>query len=203
MPFTPPFVRPCLRRAFFLALTLFLANCATLHVPHSIPELERSECYSILSDGISIQVKPIVGLESYWDLFDDNLPEIGIAAVWISIHNSRGDAIQVEPRRWHLFLGARRHSLLSPEQVLDRYYEGRKIRMYSVHADRRARQLLDRIGLQRQMLPPAGIAEGLVFMRVESRAGARWNQDARLVVRGVIGTGGSRKEIEIPLYADH
>ncbi len=74
--------------------------------------------------------------------------------------------------------------------------------MYSVHADGQARQRLDRIGLQRQMLPSAGTAEGFVFMRIESRDGASWNQHARLVVRGEFGPGGSRKEIEIPLYAD-
>ncbi len=191
-----------MRRALPLALTLVFSNCATLRVPASIPDLGSSGFYTVIADGVSVRIKPIVGQEGYWDLFDDDLPEIGIAAAWISIHNGRQDEIHLEPRRWHLFFGARKSSLLSPKEVLDRYYEGRNIRMYSVHADLEARQLLDKIRLQRRMLLPEETTEGFIFMRIESAARAQWHRNARLVVRGAFGAGGSGKEIEVPLYAD-
>ena len=186
----------------FVAVTLWSAACTSLRVPRSIPDPGGGPSSSVKAMGVSVSVRPIVGRESYWELFDEDLPEMGMAAAWVTIRNGRQDEVSVEPARWYLRSGTQRSPRLSPEEVMGRYYKARKIRMYSVRADREARRRLDDIGLQQGRLSSAGIAEGLVFFRIAVPANPRWHEDKHLIVRGLFSGRELREGIEVPLYAD-
>jgi len=198
--------RRCLSRVqnavLCAAMGLSFAGCTSMRVPRSIPNQGGSDVVSTTADGITVKVKPIVGREGYWELFDDNLPEIGIVAAWISIRNDRPDEVLADPKRWYLLSGSIASRRLRSTEVIDHYHKARKIRMYTVKAEQEACGRLDDIGLKPGRLPPAGSAEGFLFFRTAGPADASWHRHARVIMRGLFSGKERRKEIVIPLYAD-
>src|SRR5262245_57714412 len=118
---------------------ILLASCTTLKVPVRLPKVSGPTLQAS-REGVLVGAHPIEGRENYWELFDDDLPQIGIAALWVRIENSRAEAIDLADLNWTLEARGESFSNLSTDQVLDRYYDRRGIRFYSVNSDRKARE---------------------------------------------------------------
>jgi hypothetical protein len=191
------FVLACLPVAFALAA----GGCSTLHVPATVPDFSAAGSFHAEVDGITLRATPIVGKESYGELFDDDLPQFGIIAIWATLENHSKKTVAVDPQKWHLLAASRRCPVLPVNKMVDRYYRERRIRFYTVQADERTREKLRSLSLQGGGLAPGSSAEGFVFFRIDGSAPPSWNHDAMLMARG-IKLGGERKlDMQLPLYA--
>jgi hypothetical protein len=148
-------------------------------------------------EGVIIGAHPIEGRENYWDLFDDELPQIGIAALWVRIENSRSEPVDLSDLSWTLEARGESFSNLSTDQVLDRYYDRRGIRFYSVNSDRKAREDLEKVMLKTGRLLPAAISQGFVFLDIDPAAGNEWSHGAKLFVRGIRLENRQKLEFEL------
>ncbi len=191
---------------FFLAglITAFIlawSGCSTLHVPAVRPGFSERESVEVETDGIVLRARPIVGRESYSELFDDDLPQIGIVAVWTTVENHSEQAAAVNPEQWYLMAESRRCPAMSVNKMVDRYYHERGIRLYVVQADERTRERLQKFSLQREELAPGAAAEGFMFFRMEGSAHAPWNLDATLMAKGIKLGGAHKLDMQLPLHA--
>ena len=165
-------------------LWIFLASCTTLKVPLRFPEVSGPTLQAS-REGVTLGAHLIEGRENYWELFDDELPQIGIAALWVRIENSRTEPIDLSDLTWELEARGESFSDLSTDQVLDRFYDRRGIRFYSVHSDRKTREDLEKVMLKTGRLLPAAISQGFVFLDVNPSAGHGWSHGAKLFARGI------------------
>ena len=84
--------------------------------------------------GVTLEAHPVAGEDAYLELFDDNLPELGIAAIRVVVRNGRDAALSWEKAQWRLQTGSRKYASLNSDGVLRRYHKGRGIRFLTVHA---------------------------------------------------------------------
>jgi len=132
----------------------------------------------------------------HWQLFEEDLPKIGLGALWVRIDNTREGAISVKDARWTLRKGGRFFASLGAKDVLKRFYSGQGIRMYSVAAHEKARKGLDGLVLKAGTIPPSGFLEGFLFFKTDP-GNRRWSTGAILSGRDIQLE--TRKEIEIEL----
>ena len=187
--------RGVLRWRQFLAawpLCIFLASCTTLKVPVRMPKVS-GPTFQASRDGVTLGAHPIEGRENYWDLFDDELPKIGIAAVWVRIENSRAEPIDLSDLTWTLEAGTERFSALSIDQVLERFYDRRDVRFYSLNSDRKAREDLEKVMLKSGPLAPSAVSQGFVFLDVDYSSAA-WLEPWCETVRPGYSTREPRKK---------
>jgi hypothetical protein len=182
-----------------LATLALLASCSSLQVPLQPPTFKEREYVRGGNSGLNLAVKPIEGIKAYWELFDDNLPEIGIAAVWVTAKNTSGQTIDLTRSKWTVHIGDRKMARLENAAVLNRYYKGRQIRMYTVEADQRARRDLERMTFHPGRLQPAMGAEGLIFFRIDPSPAAQWTRGAILQINHVRIDNGKWIELNLPL----
>ena len=182
--------------ALLTACCLMLGGCATLQVPAKAPSFPSEKYLNTSRAGVVVRAYPIEHSEDYWQLFDEDLPRIGLGALWVRIDNRRDGAINVKEARWTLTKGGRSFTSLNAKDVLKQFYRGQGIRMYSVAAHERARKGLDRLILKGGTIPPSGFVEGLLFFKTDPGT-SRWSTGAKLSARDIQLE--TRKEIEIEL----
>src|SRR5512136_2224160 len=83
-----------------LILSSLVSACATLHVPPAAPSFNLENLPAAGNHGVEIRAKVIDGINSYWELFDDYLPEIGIAALWVIVRNPGPSDIRLSKAKW-------------------------------------------------------------------------------------------------------
>lgn len=194
------------RRAVLPPLALLacvLISCATLQAPMQSPVYTREQMQHAARDGIEIAVRTIEGEDEYLDLFDNDLPGIGMVAVWVEVRNTRPDAIQLKPDLWSMRTGARRVPAMSVAEVYERYYEGRRVRMYAVRTDGAARSRMQQALLAEGRIPPSETRRGFLLFRIDPAAAPGWSGGAVLVARDILPDSGTATTIEISLsHAD-
>ncbi|HYK87854.1 MAG TPA: hypothetical protein VE398_03745 [Acidobacteriota bacterium] len=178
---------------------ILLCGCSTLHVPMTPLNFKPEEMLRANSSGLALAIKPIEGVNEYWDLFNDNLPEIGITAAWISLRNTSGDTLDLSCSKWNLQIGERRFARIGDSKVLDKYYKSRHIRMYQMSADLKARRDLETIVLHAGRLRASGKVEGLVFFQVDPSLASSWTRGSLLHISNIRGAGGKRIEVNLSL----
>jgi hypothetical protein len=147
---------------------------------------------------VTLEARPVVGGEEYWDLFDDHLPEVGIAAVWINLRNGRGEEI-VPGARWSLRLADRRYRDMDSEALFPRYYARRGIRMYSINTDRRARSRFEELRFQPGGLAPSAERAGLLFFPIDPARASDWHSAATLLSPEIRTSEKKPLVLELPL----
>jgi hypothetical protein len=191
--------RGLLQRRLILSawpLSIFLVSCASLKVPANPPAVSKP-AFQASREGVTLGAHAIEGRESYWELFDDELPLIGIAVLWIRVENSRTEPIDLSDLSWTLQTGSETFSGLSIDQVLERYYARRGVRFYSMNSDRKAREDLERVTLKGGLLAPSSVRQGFVFLEVDRSLGHGWSRGARLFARGIRLESRQRIQFEI------
>ncbi len=149
--------------------------------------------------GLTLAVKPIQGVNEYWDLFNDNLPEIGIAAAWVKLSNSGSGTLDLSKSEWTLQIGGRTLARMQTAKVLTEYYKRRHIRMYLVSADVKAQKELENISFHQVRLRPSGEAEGLVFFHIDPAFAPLWARNATLQVTDIRTSAGKRFDLSLSL----
>jgi len=167
--------QPCSRSAAAVVVSLLMCSCATLNVPVDPPRFNPDEMLRTSVLGVELSVKPIQGRDSYWSLFDDNLPEAGIGAIWVAAKNVADGEIDFTKARWMLRRGSADQPALDGDQVFKLYYRARHIRMYGVETDRQAKLALERIRFQSGLIRPSMIQEGFLFFRVVPSSALDWS----------------------------
>jgi hypothetical protein len=183
-----------------LAACGFLYACSSLHVQPKRPLFRSQDLVRTSRDDIEFGWKAIVGEDEYLDLFDENLPESGLVAIWIQIRNGRAQEIDPNPHAWSLRIGNEKFPALSIAEVFKRYYSGSKIRMVTVNADRTARAEMEQLAFPRGRIPAGTAREGLLFFRIKSAFAAEWAGAATLCASEIQLAPHSRTRIEIVLF---
>jgi len=173
-----------------------LGACATLQVPSRTPSFPSEKYVNTSREGVVVRAYAIEHYEDYWQLFEEDLPKIGLGALWVRIDNTREGAISLKDARWTLRKGGRFFASLDAKDVLKRFYSGQGIRMYSVAAHEKARKGLDGLVLKAGTIPPSGFLEGFLFFKTDP-GNRRWSTGAILSGRDIQLE--TRKEIEIEL----
>lgn len=176
-----------------------LTSCSSMHVPLKPLSFKADEFLRASNSGLNLSVKPIESIHAYWELFDDNLPEIGIAAVWVVVGNTSDATIDLTHSQWFVQLGERKYVRMENAALFSRYYRGRNVRMYTVNADKRARLDLERMTLHPGRLRQAMQADGFVFFGIDPSRAPQWTRGARLQIRGIRIENGKRIKLNLPL----
>ena len=192
--------RTLLRDGVLVALAWSLSACSTLRVPATRPDFDVNEFVHAEAGGIVLRAKAIVDRETYSHLFDDDLPRLGILASWVFLENQSREEATVDPGKWHLQIAGSHHPSISPDDVVELYYQERHIRIYTETADERARERLEKLSLEPMRLAPGASAQGFVFFRIGAPPPPSWNLDATLMAAG-IKLRGRKIDMQLPLYA--
>jgi hypothetical protein len=188
------------RASLLLPLLLAALSCATLRVPDSAPSFKTEQFARTEKSGLILEAHAVAALEEYWELFEDNLPDIGIAALWIRIRNDRAGPVSPRIGRWRLVSPGGKYRPLGADELFDRYYDLRGIRAFSVHADQQARERLQPLLFDGgSPLRPSETRSGFVFFRTPPARSAAWVKDARLVLRGLRLADRESVTLELPL----
>jgi hypothetical protein len=171
--------RPFVRVLCSAVWAVLFAACTTLQVPVVPPDTTRLKLCEGSGMGYHIRVWPLVDPELYAANFDEFLPGIGIAAIWLEVD---GQAQEVDPgtgTRWVLRTPQGQKRALTSRQVLDRYYQERRVRAYSTKVDTDAEHRLRAVSLG----PHSYVnTRGYLFFPVDARAPRQWTQGATLAL---------------------
>jgi hypothetical protein len=189
----------CLQACVLGPVAALHLSCAGLRLPSAAPEFDPASWPASERNGLTVRALPIEGREQYWDLFDENLPSLGIAAVWIEVRNNGPTSVDLGLSRWKLNVHGQGLSALAASQFLDAYYRGRRVRMYSSAADVRARADLARVMLSAGGLRPGGREEGFLFFRIGPDSESDWSRAATLTASAVRLDSRTAILIELPL----
>jgi hypothetical protein len=181
------------------SLGYLTTSCATLQAPMSPPPLQPQEFLRGSREGIDIAVKPIVEEDEYLQLFDDNLPSIGIVTLWVQARNTRATAIELNPASWYIRIANRSFPALSVQSLLERYYKGRNVRIYAIGADREARLNMERVAFHQGRIQPSAEQDGFVFFHIDPSISAGWTHGATLVMQDLPLDKHSRTNLEVAL----
>lgn len=189
--------------AMAIGFIAVLASCATLRTPLAELSFPPQDMLRANRGGVDLGVKPMVGEEDYIKLFDDFLPQVGIVALWIEVGNDGPEAIEIRPSNWRLCAGNRSFHVLKIPQVFDRYYQRRKIRMYSVATDLNARQELQQMSFEHGWIEPGRKRVGLLFFLIDPVLARSWEHGATLDLAGIHTVQGLNITIQIKIsHAD-
>jgi hypothetical protein len=86
---------PFFSRAGLPAL-LLLAGCAGLHIDSRPPRIRPSE---VAQHGLHLRAAALRDRELNWEIFDEDLPALGITAVWVELENRRNAPGRPAPMR--------------------------------------------------------------------------------------------------------
>ena len=192
----------CVGAALLGACMLASLSCSSLHVAAGIPPLKTDKFVSDTRDGVTVEAHALETLEEYWDTFDDNLPELGIVAVWVIVRNRQDSGVTLDGCEWRLRAGSRAYGSLGADALLKQYHKNRGIRALTVHAAMRAESRLESVMLGAARIAPEQSGEGFVFFRTVASPSGKWIKDCRLVVRG-IRTSGAALDFDMPLAYAH
>ncbi len=165
----------------------------------TMPTFRPDEMLRADRSGLILAVKPIQGVNEYWDLFNDNLPEIGIAAAWVKLSNSGSGTLDLSRSHWALQIGERTFARMETSEILTHYYKRRHIRMYLISADRRAHKELENIAFHWVRLRPSGEAEGLVFFHIDASLAPLWARSATLQISNIRNAAGKGFDLNLSL----
>jgi len=194
-----------IRLQAWIALGLMAASvaCSSLRVPASPPGFRPGEFVGARKGNIVLEVRPIVDLEEYWELFEEDLPKAGILAVWVRMRNEGEARIRLDRTTWSLRFGGNRYSQLDAPGVLSQYYKGTRTRMYGLAAHQRARIRLESLMFGAAALDPGQSAEGFVFLKVKAGPTPVPWSTGTFSARGIRLAGGDKLDLEVPLNHGH
>lgn len=186
-----------------LSVGLLSAGCSSLRVPLTPPQFVPSEGGELTRDGIDLRATAIQGRELNWEIFDENLPALGVAPVWVEVKNNRSLPVALQRSQWRLRIDDRNFKTMSSREVMDSYYAGRRIRMYSTRAEAKAQTDLERLMFTPGTIAPVLKSEGFLFFRIDPRLSPGWAQSAVLISHGVRLDRHTTIDFELPLkYAN-
>jgi hypothetical protein len=182
-----------------LGLLGLLCACTTLNVSVKPPTFNPEEYARSARNGLELRAIPIEGVVRYWEMFDDYLPEIGIAAVWAVVRNTGDSEINLSRTKWVLRYGGRIHPALRTDQAFKLYYKRRNIRLYSLNADMEARTRLAGKSHHRSILQPQTEQAGFLLFDVSPSPDPEWGQGAILMLQDIQFTKDERTDLILPL----
>jgi hypothetical protein len=203
----PAFGRVCgalfFSRAVGAACVIFGASCASLRVPSADPVFEPSAWVSAEREGFELRAVPLEGRNRYWELFDENLPALGIVALWVEVRNGRPLPVSVSDAPWRLRVTGGERRALDAAQVLKRYHAQAGTRLYSPAAESETREKLRRLLLAPGDLAAGQSRAGFLFFAADPGKGAHWDRTATLIAPPIRCAGRGTETIELPLaYAN-
>jgi hypothetical protein len=184
-----------------LCAAFFFTSCTSLRVPVDFPGYESAQSLNLSADGIDVFAKPLISRQDYQDVFDDYLPEIGLVAVWVQVQNTRSSDIMLAKEKWALRTGNRNRKQLDAPSILKRYYQGRNIRMYTLHTYTRARQQIEQSMIRDGKISSSMKLDGFVIFPIDKALQQDWNKGAVLMHKGIYLN--DQKKVEIRLSLDY
>jgi hypothetical protein len=182
-----------------------LSACATLDVSLKPPAFEPQEYARSTRKGLELRAIAVEGVDRYWELFDDYLPEIGIAAVWAKLLHTGEADLDLSRSKWRLRFHGQMHASLSTEQVFRLYYKKRKIRFFRVGTDANARARFEQVSIALpDILHPKSERAGLLLFDLGTLGlEPGWSRDATLLLQNVRFGGDDKADLVLPLnHAD-
>lgn len=188
--------------AILLLVSAVGSACAVLHAPLAPPAVTPEGRFHLSAEGLEIEAQPIRTWEQNWELFDDNLPEIGLLAVWVELRDTSSKELDLARAKWELRRGADRLRPLSLDGIYENYYKRHHTRFYGVKADRDAREVMGKWLLDAGRLRPSESRRGFLFFKTASAQTPDWNRGAVLTLSRFAHVGGARNDrrLELPLF---
>jgi hypothetical protein len=149
--------------------------------------------------GVAIGARPIIGRDRYWDLFDENLPEFGIGAIWVELQNDTETETDMSTARWALAESEAVVLELDSNGFFDRYYHLRRIRMVSTEADRKLKLDLENIRFQAVRISPRTAKQGFLFFPIQPTISEDWLRNGILQVSRIRNGQGAVLSFEVSL----
>lgn len=189
-----------LRLAFFTIAGLSCVACSSLRILDKNPAFPPATILRAEQSGVILEARLIDGTTLNYEIFDDDLPRAGIAPVWVKLHNATAGRLDLTRIRWDLRVGNHASRALNASAVLERFYEARKIRMYSEETHREALKGLEQIRFSPRRLNSSEQIEGFVFFKINPALARTWTQSSSLTVRGIHNPDGSKIRLELILH---
>ncbi len=183
------------------ALVVTISCGPPLQIPLRTYQIPSGELRFVSEGGIEFGATAIVGLDRYWELFDDNLPESGIGAVWIEVRNQSASELNMSPVRWKLRGSQDQQGVseLDATAFFDRYYRMRRLRMIPTEADRKSKMDLENVRFQGVRIPPHSGRHGFLFFRIDPTTSEDWVGDSILIAERLRDSHGKTISPRVPL----
>jgi hypothetical protein len=189
-----------LTRLCLLSTVIVLtASCAPMQIPARSYVIPSQELRFTSGGGVAIGARAIVGRDRYWDLFDENLPEFGIGAIWVEMHNDTESALDLGSIRWTLAGNQELTRELDSNGFFDRYYHVRRIRMVSTESDRKSKLDLENIHFQALAMPPRTTRQGFLFFPIAPTTSEDWVRNGILQASRVRDGRGANLSFQVSL----
>jgi hypothetical protein len=186
-----------------LSLILLSAACSGFQAPLDTPAFPAGELFRIEKQGLGLQVKPIEGTHDNWRLFNENLPENGIGAVWFVLHNRRRDEVDVTAIKWILKLGNENYRPIRAAETLHRFQKYHRTRMITLKAEEDSLKVLRDLEYHANRLESSRPGSGYLFFPIHPTPNASWCRNAVLRLEGIVLSDGRELAIDLPLsHAD-
>ncbi len=189
-----------LRFAALLLAAALATACTVLRAPVSPPVPTPENQYRASARGIEVEAVPIRTWEQNMLLFDDNLPAVGLLAVWVDLRDASTKALDLKHVKWELRRGNEKFPHVGLDDVFRQYYKRHHTRLYSVNADHQARQALAKWTFDDASLEPSGSRKGFLFFKARSAQSPDWTHGTVLVVNGLALEGSKGSSLELPLF---
>ncbi len=176
---------------------LLMASCTSLQAPVEPPVYDSRHSVSAEDRDIRIDIMPIEGNSSYEDLFEEDLPRLGIAAAWVSIRNMGSAPVDLRHLEWFLYRNGIRYKELRTNQLLSRYYKARNIRAYTLNADQKARLKVEKLLFRSDSLTPGALEDGFVYFEIDPAIAPAWIAGGFIQARDIRLEDGSKISIEV------
>ncbi len=184
---------------FLLMLSFLTTSCSSLQVPLEPPGFQSDELMRTSKAGIDLAAKPIEGTYQNWQLFNENLPERGIGVVWVILKNKQKETIDTTKAEWSLDIGPKKYGPVTASQVLMRYYRQSQVRFYSLKAEEKATEDLQKLAFQLDSLGSHRESAGFLYFPIEPTRTANWSHKGMLRLKGITLSSGQQVAIELPL----
>ncbi len=190
-----------LRFRFILFSILGLAgsSCTSLRAPVAQPHFESGHAIVARSDIIDLKVTPVSGQAVYQQLFQENLPAIGIVVIWVSMRNDGSSVLDLAHSRWTYRRSGKEYRSLRISELFDRYYRARHIRAYTLNVDEKARLRAEKLLFSCSQLTPGMEHNGFIYFGIDPALGSSWADAGLISVQNIRETDGKKISIEVSL----
>lgn len=175
-----------------LAASIFAAGCGAGSLYKVKPVVEspavRTDAASAKAAGIDVRAAAILTDEESFELFETNLPLMGLLPVRVEMANGSGAVFALEHVRFHLREGdaGKEWKLTPPKKVVARILKADEVTLYNPNSRTRFEEELSAHALDlKSPLAASERRQGLIFFQTPKKEAVSSPQGLKLTVEGL------------------
>lgn len=174
-----------------LAASIFAAGCGGGSLYKVKPVVEapvRADAANAKASGISVRAVALLTDEESQELFESNLPLMGVLPVRVEMTNASGASLALDHLRFHLHEGdaGKEWKLLSAKKVVARILKAEDVTFYNPNSRARFQEELSAHAFDtKSLLGASERRQGLIFFQTPTKESVSSPHALKLTVEGL------------------